>query len=106
MRKRTGQVAWVVAVLGVFAVVACSKRQAAPPASWEPDRSCTKSDECTPAPSCCPVPCNSNVINKKDVTSAQARVDAECSPEKRKQCPQAGSCPGYFYGCIRAKCTL
>jgi hypothetical protein len=91
---------------GCLIAVACSKQPSPPPASWEPDRSCAASSDCTPAPACCPAPCSSDVINKKDVGQAQARVDAQCTKEMRASCPQAGSCRSHAYTCLRGKCAL
>src|SRR5258706_14833776 len=93
------------AMLAVL-LIGCQKRDAAPPASWEPDRSCEKDDDCRAAPACCPAPCSSDVINKKDVGMVQTRVDAQCTKEARAKCPQAGSCTAHMYLCVRAKCSF
>ncbi len=94
------------ALLSLVIAVACEKRGTAPPASWEPRRSCAADDECRPAPTCCPIPCNSDVIRREDVDGVQRRVDAQCTKEERARCPQAGSCPGHVYACVRSRCTL
>lgn len=87
--------------------IACGKRDPEPPpASWQPDRSCVASADCAPAPSCCPAPCTGDVINVKDLSRAQARVDAHCTKEARAQCPQAGGCQTHVYACVRSQCAL
>ena len=96
----------IAAVIAIVLVSACGKRDSAPPASWEPDRSCVSSSECRPAPSCCVGPCTSYVINERDVSKLQQRVDAECTPERRARCPQAGSCEAHIYACVRGRCAL
>lgn len=95
-----------IALSVALVVVACGKREAAPPASWEPNRSCVSDDECRPAPSCCPAPCTSDVINRSEVEKAQRRVDAHCTNEARAACPQAGSCMEHKYACVRQQCKL
>lgn len=77
-----------------------------PPESWQPSRECSRDDECTPAPSCCPVPCTGDVINKRDVGLAQARVDSKCTAAERKECPQAGGCMEHRYACVRSRCAM
>jgi hypothetical protein len=93
-------------MIGLVAIVACQKRDAAPPASWEPETSCTTNDDCTTGATCCPSPCGGPVMNKKDVSKMQARVDAECTKEARSQCPQAGACQAHVIACLRSKCTF
>jgi hypothetical protein len=92
-------------VLVVVVLTACGKRADAPPASWEPDRSCASNDDCTPAPSCCPAPCSGDVINKRDVAKMQKRVDATCNKDDCKNVV-AGSCAAHAYLCVRGRCAM
>ena len=98
--------ALTVAALALALAPACEKREAAPPASWEPRRTCAGADECRPAPACCPSPCTSDVIHRDDVAAVQRRVDATCSKAARANCPVAGACVSHVYACVRGRCAL
>src|SRR5689334_3074384 len=87
-------------------IVACGKRSEAPPASWQPDRSCVSSEECRQIDGCCPSPCSSLVINARDVEKMRRRLDEECKKQKPEECPQAGSCAEHAYLCVRGQCAL
>lgn len=95
----------VVVVGAFFVVAACGKREAAPPASWEPDRSCATADDCGPSPTCCPSPCGGDPINKRDIAMMQRRVDATCD---KKECSKvvAGACVAHMTMCLRGRCTM
>lgn len=92
--------------LSLFVIAACGKRSAdtPPPASWEPDRSCTSNDDCTTGPTCCPSPCGGPALNKRDVDKLQRRVDATCNKEDYKHIV-AGGCVEHRTLCVRGQCT-
>jgi hypothetical protein len=66
------------------------------------DTSCQADSDCMPAPGCCPVPCTSLVINRKDLSKAEAALHCP----KENQCPAAGSCRTHAYLCVRKTCKL
>lgn len=104
-RSLSSRLATVVGVGGLL-LVACGKHSEAPPASWEPDRSCVSSDECRPVEGCCPAPCASLVINARDMDKMRARVAEQCKTQKREQCPQAGACLTNKIMCLRGQCAV
>ncbi len=101
--RKTGYV--VAFFVGTVIVAACGK-SSAPPASWEPDRSCTAHDDCRPVEGCCPAPCSNDVINVRDLAKMRARVEEQCKTQRKEECPQAGACAPHQYLCVRGRCAL